>query len=137
MRTVLCTKVVSQKLFPVLKGTQRFFATDLLSPTLLTRLPASVRAEFASDVFDGPAWRGSSETKRTFAFCFRRSLTEVKQISLAAPHHRKVSAPRPPLSAHSRHHTTDTINSPQEYQFQNQAPLVHWRQGQSPNLHPA
>ena len=37
MRTVLCTKVVSQKLFPFLKGTQRFFATDLLSPTLLTR----------------------------------------------------------------------------------------------------
>ena len=50
-----------------------------------------------------------------FGFCLRRSLTEVKQISLAAPHHRKVSAPRPPLSAHSRHHTTNTINSPQEY----------------------
>ena len=50
-----------------------------------------------SDVFDGPACRGFSEVKRTFAFCFRCSLTEVKQISLAAPHHRKVSAPHPPL----------------------------------------
>ena len=68
-----------------------------------------------SDVFDGPAWRGVSEVKRTFAFCFRCSLPEVKQISPTAPHHRKVSAPRPPLSAHSRHHTTNTINSPQEY----------------------
>ena len=48
-----------------------------------TRFPASVRAEFASDVFDGPAWRGVSEAKRTFAFCFRRSLTEVTQISPA------------------------------------------------------
>ena len=53
--------------------------------------------KLASDVFDGPAWRGSSEVKRTFAFCFRRSLTEVKQILLAAPHHRKVAAPPPPL----------------------------------------
>ena len=68
-----------------------------------------------SDVFDGLAWRGVSEVKRTVAFCFRWSLAEEKQISLAAPHHRKVSAPRPPLSAHSRHHTTNTINSPQEY----------------------
>ena len=52
-----------------------------------------------SDVFDGLAWRGVSEVKRTVAFCFRWSLPEEKQISLAAPHHRKVSAPRPPLSA--------------------------------------
>ena len=54
-----------------------------------------------SDVFDGPAWRGFSEVKRTFGFCFRCSILEVKQISPAAPHHRKVFAPRPPLR--SRH----------------------------------
>ena len=50
-----------------------------------------------SDIFDGPAWRGVSEVKRTFGFCLRRSVVEVKKISPAAPHHRKVSAPRPPL----------------------------------------
>ena len=50
-----------------------------------------------SDVFDGPACRGISEVKRTFGFCFRSSVVEVKKISPAAPHHRKVSAPRPPL----------------------------------------
>ena len=50
-----------------------------------------------SDVFDGPACRGFPEVKRTFGFCFRCSVVEVKKISPAAPHHRKVSAPRPPL----------------------------------------
>ena len=50
-----------------------------------------------SDVFAGPACRGFSEMKRMFGFCFRCSILEVKQISPAAPHHRKVSAPRPPL----------------------------------------
>ena len=50
-----------------------------------------------SDVFDGPACRGFPEVKRTFGFCFRCSVVEVKKISPAAPHHRKVSAPPPPL----------------------------------------
>ena len=36
-----------------------------------------------SDVFDGPAWRGVSEVKRTFGFCFRCSVVEVNKISPA------------------------------------------------------
>ena len=39
--------------------------------------------QLASDVLDGPAWRGSSAVKRTFGFCFRCSVIEVKQISPA------------------------------------------------------
>ena len=76
---------------------------------------ASVRVELASDVFDGPAWRGVSEVKRIFGFCFRCSLPEVKKITLAAPHHRKVSAPRPPLSTRNQpftYHDTYPINIP-------------------------
>ena len=36
-----------------------------------------------SDVFDGPACRCTSEVKRTFGFCFRCSVVEVKKISPA------------------------------------------------------
>ena len=43
------------------------------------RFPRAVW-QFASDVFDGPAWRGSSAVKRTFGFCFCCSVIEVKQI---------------------------------------------------------
>ena len=69
--------------------------SDGLSPPVLSPPLRCGRAR--SDVFDGPACCGTSEVKRTFGFCFRCSVVEVKKISPAAPHHRKVSAPRPPL----------------------------------------
>ena len=55
-------------MFPYLKGKQRFFtsyATDLLSPTLLTpktRFFATVRDALASDVFIGFGGDGFSES---------------------------------------------------------------------------
>ena len=67
-----------------------------------------------SDVFDGPACRGISEVKRTFGFFFRCSVVEVKKISPAAPHHRKVSAPRPPLRLKTQPKSHSPAATPQQ-----------------------
>ena len=64
-------------------------------PLVLTIRFGAGRAR--SDVFDGPGGDGFSEVKKNFGFCFRRSVIKIKKITPAAPHHRKVSAPRPPL----------------------------------------
>ena len=87
-----------------------------------------------SDVFDGPACRGFPEVKRTFGFCFRSSVVEVKKISPAAPHHRKVSAPRPPLrlKTQPKSHsptafaaTSSSLHHPLPHFFTHQSYIVH------------
>ena len=77
-----------------------------------------------SDVFDGPAWRGVSEVKRTFGFCLRRSVVEVKKISPAAPHHRKVSAPRPPLRLKTQPKSHSPTAMPQQVPHSITPPLL-------------
>ena len=57
------------------------YHSEGLSPPVLSPPLRCGRAR--SDVFDGPACRGFPEVKRTFGFCFRSSVVEVKKISPA------------------------------------------------------